>query len=29
MFGHTIKGVLNMTTNELENKILKELGDEK
>lgn len=29
MFGHTIKGVLNMTSNELENKILKELGDEK
>ena len=29
MFGHLIKDVLNMTTNELENKILKELGDEK
>ena len=30
MFGHTIKGVLNMTTNELENRILKVLGvDEK
>ena len=30
MFGHLIKGVLNMTTNELENKILEVLvGDEK
>ena len=30
MFGHLINGVLNMTTNELENRILKELGvDEK
>lgn len=29
MFGHTINGILEMTTNELENKILKELGDEK
>ena len=30
MFGHLINGVLDMTTNELENKILKELGvDEK
>ena len=26
MFGHLIKGVLNMTTNELESKILKVLG---
>lgn len=26
MFGYLIKGVLNMTTNELENRILKELG---
>lgn len=30
MFGHLIKGILDMTTNELESKILKELGvDEK
>ena len=30
MFGHIIKDVLNMTTNELENRILKELvGDKK
>lgn len=30
MFGHLINGILEMTTNELENKILKELGvDEK
>ena len=29
MFGHLIKGVLDMTTNELENKILKELGVDK
>lgn len=30
MFGHVINGVLDMTTNELESKILKELGvDEK
>ena len=29
MFGHTIKGILDMTTNELENKIVKEVGDEK
>ena len=28
MFGHLIKGVLNMTTNELENKILEVLGDD-
>lgn len=26
MFGHLINGILEMTTNELENKILKELG---
>ena len=26
MFGHLIKGILDMTTNELEDKILKELG---
>ena len=29
MFGHIIKGILDMTTNELENKILKELGVDK
>ena len=29
MFGHIIKDVLNMTTNELEDKILKELGVDK
>lgn len=29
MFGHLIKGVLNMTTNELEDKILKKLGVDK
>ena len=29
MFGHLIKGVLDMTTNELEKKILKELGVDK
>lgn len=28
MFGHLIKGVLNMTTNELEDKILELLGDD-
>ena len=28
MFGHLIKGILDMTTNELENKILKMLGDD-
>ena len=29
MFGHLINGILDMTTNELENKILKELGVDK
>ena len=29
MFGHIINGILDMTTNELENKILKELGVDK
>ena len=29
MFGHIIKGILDMTTNELEDKILKELGVDK
>ena len=29
MFGHTINGILDMTTNELESKILKELGVDK
>ena len=29
MFGHIINGVLDMTTNELEDKILKELGVDK
>ena len=28
MFGHLIKGILDMTTNELEDKILKMLGDD-